>query len=382
MVVGTALGFSDWGTVALAVALAFVFGYTLTSVPLLRAGMALSAVVPIALATDTVSIAVMEVVDNAIMLVVPGALEAGLGDLLFWGSLSIALVIAGLFALPVNRWLLARGKGHAVVHETGIHGGPPTRVSPRSRPSPPCSARSCCWPSCSRSPGGAMLARMPAPRLESPRLVLREFTPADVAPYAATIADPEVMRFMGSGWRYRLKRGMAGVLASVSHAEARLDLRRIRRHWERHGWGEWAVEERAGGELVGRVGFKYHPDFTADPCQVEIGWLLARRFWGRGYATEAAEMALAEGFGRLGLERVVSISSPAERALGRRDARPGHGRGGAHPLARARRDLDRYRSLELGGLNERPKRRSALTESSCADQPSSASARDESTTIG
>jgi len=162
-----------------------------------------------------------------------------------------------------------------------------------------------------------MLALMPAPRLESPRLVMREFTPADVAPYAATIADPEVMRFMGSGWRYRLKRGMAGVLASVSHAEARIDLRRIRQHWERHGWGEWAVEERAGGELAGRVGFKYHPDFTADSSHVEIGWLLARRFWGRGYATEAAGMALAEGFGRLGLERVVSISAPAnERSIG------------------------------------------------------------------
>ncbi len=88
MVVGTALGFSDWGTIALAVALAFLFGYSLTSLPLLRAGMALSAVVPIALATDTVSIAVMEVVDNAIMLAVPGAMEAGLANTLFWGSLS------------------------------------------------------------------------------------------------------------------------------------------------------------------------------------------------------------------------------------------------------------------------------------------------------
>src|SRR4030095_4357958 len=82
MAIGTALGFSDWGTVALAVALAFVFGYTLTSLPLLRAGLALSAVVPIALATDTVSIGVMEVVDNAIIVAVPGALEAGLGDVL------------------------------------------------------------------------------------------------------------------------------------------------------------------------------------------------------------------------------------------------------------------------------------------------------------
>jgi Domain of unknown function (DUF4396) len=128
MVVGTALGFSDWGTIALAVALAFLFGYTLTSLPLLRAGLALSAVVPIALASDTISIGIMEVVDNGIMLAIPGAMEAGLGDVLFWGALSVALVIAGAFAFPANRWLIARGKGHAAVHETGIHGGPPVRL--------------------------------------------------------------------------------------------------------------------------------------------------------------------------------------------------------------------------------------------------------------
>jgi hypothetical protein len=128
MAIGTALGFSDWGTVALAVALAFVFGYSLTSLPLLRAGLALGAVVPIALASDTLSIAVMEIVDNAIVLIIPGALDAGLGDTLFWGALAVALVLAGVAALPVNRWLIARGKGHAVVHETGIHGGPSPRL--------------------------------------------------------------------------------------------------------------------------------------------------------------------------------------------------------------------------------------------------------------
>jgi hypothetical protein len=128
MIIGTALGWSDWGTVALAVALAFLFGYTLTSLPLLRGGLALSAVIPIALATDTLSIAVMEVVDNAIMLAIPGAMEAGLDNLLFWGSLSVALAIAGFAAFPVNRWLLQRGKGHAAVHRTGIHGGPSPRV--------------------------------------------------------------------------------------------------------------------------------------------------------------------------------------------------------------------------------------------------------------
>src|SRR3954462_3283162 len=128
MLIGTALGFSNAGTVVLSVALAFVFGYGLTSLPLLRAGLALAVVAPIALASDTLSIATMEVVDNAIMLVIPGALDAGLGDMLFWGSLAFSLAIAGAFALPVNRWLLARGKGHAAVHETGIHGGLPPRV--------------------------------------------------------------------------------------------------------------------------------------------------------------------------------------------------------------------------------------------------------------
>ena len=128
LAIGTAAGFSNLGTIALAIALAFLFGYTLTSLPLLRAGMALSAVIPIALASDTLSIATMEIVDNVIVLAIPGAMEAGLGDLLFWGSLSFALVVAGAVAMPVNRWLIARGKGHVAVHETGIHGGPPVRV--------------------------------------------------------------------------------------------------------------------------------------------------------------------------------------------------------------------------------------------------------------
>jgi Domain of unknown function (DUF4396) len=126
--IGTALGWSDLATIALAIVLAFFFGYALTSLPLLRAGFALAVVVPIALASDTLSIAVMEIVDNAILLIIPGAMDAGLGDVLFWGSLSVALVVAGAFALPVNRWLIARGKGHAVVHETGVHGGPSPRL--------------------------------------------------------------------------------------------------------------------------------------------------------------------------------------------------------------------------------------------------------------
>jgi protein-S-isoprenylcysteine O-methyltransferase Ste14 len=128
MVIGTAIGLSDWGTVGLAVALAFLFGYTLTSWPLLRAGFAVAAVVPIALATDTVSIAIMEIVDNAIIVLIPGALEAGIADALFWASLAVALVLAGAAAFPVNRRLIARGRGHAVLHETGIHGGPSPRT--------------------------------------------------------------------------------------------------------------------------------------------------------------------------------------------------------------------------------------------------------------
>src|SRR3954451_23858683 len=128
LAIGTALGFSNWATIGLGVALAFVFGYTLTSLPLLRAGFALAAVVPIALASDTFSIAVMEVVDKAVVLVVPGAMDAGLDTLLFWGSLAFSLAVAFVAAVPVNRWLIARGKGHAAVHRTGVHGGPSPRI--------------------------------------------------------------------------------------------------------------------------------------------------------------------------------------------------------------------------------------------------------------
>jgi hypothetical protein len=122
LAIGTALGLSNLATIVLAVVLAFFFGYALTSLPLLRSGMALGAVIPIAFASDTLSIATMEVIDNLIVLAVPGAMDAGLDSLLFWASLAFALVIAGLVAWPVNRWLIARGKGHAVVHRTGVHG--------------------------------------------------------------------------------------------------------------------------------------------------------------------------------------------------------------------------------------------------------------------
>jgi hypothetical protein len=114
--IGTALGWRNLPTIVLAIVLAFFFGYALTSWPLLRSGLALAAVVPIALAADTLSITVMEIVDNAILLVIPGAMEAGLADLLFWASLAFALAVAWVAAFPVNRWLIARGRGHAVVH--------------------------------------------------------------------------------------------------------------------------------------------------------------------------------------------------------------------------------------------------------------------------
>ena len=114
--IGTALGWGNFETIVLAIVLAFLFGYSFTVVPLLRSGLALAAVLPLALAADTFSITVMEIVDNAIILVIPGAMEAGLADLLFWGSLALALAIAWVAAFPLNRWLISKGRGHALVH--------------------------------------------------------------------------------------------------------------------------------------------------------------------------------------------------------------------------------------------------------------------------
>ena len=116
MVIGTALGWSTWPTVALAVVLAFVFGYALTMRGVLRAGVGLAVALRIALAADTLSIAVMEILDNAVMVAVPGAMEAGLTSPLFWGALAFALLVAFVLTTPVNRWMISRGRGHAVVH--------------------------------------------------------------------------------------------------------------------------------------------------------------------------------------------------------------------------------------------------------------------------
>jgi len=121
MVIGTALGWGDAATIALAVVLAFAFGYALTMRPLLAAGLPVSRAARLAFASDSVSIAIMEGVDNLIMLIVPGAMDAPLDSFLFWASLAVALALAAAAAFPANRYLIARGRGHAVVH--AFHAG-------------------------------------------------------------------------------------------------------------------------------------------------------------------------------------------------------------------------------------------------------------------
>lgn len=117
MVIGTYLGLANMTTVTISVILAFVFGYLLTLKPLLHNGVALRTALGLAFASDTLSIATMEVIDNAVMLVIPGAMDAGLGTVLFWGSLAVSLVLAFFAAVPVNRWLISKGRGHALVHQ-------------------------------------------------------------------------------------------------------------------------------------------------------------------------------------------------------------------------------------------------------------------------
>ena len=121
MVIGTAWGWSNSATVLISIVLAFVSGYGLTLLPLLRAGMGLVAALGLALASDTLSITIMEIVDNAVVLLIPGAMDAGLTDWLFWASLAVSLVLAGVAAFPANRWLISRGRGHALVHKHHGH---------------------------------------------------------------------------------------------------------------------------------------------------------------------------------------------------------------------------------------------------------------------
>lgn len=117
MVIGTALGWGNLPTTILAIVLAFFFGYSLTLRGVLRSGLGLQAAVRVALAADTLSIAVMELVDNGVIVLWPGAMDAELTDLLFWGALAISLAIAFVVTVPVNKWMIGRGKGHAVVHQ-------------------------------------------------------------------------------------------------------------------------------------------------------------------------------------------------------------------------------------------------------------------------
>jgi hypothetical protein len=121
MVISTALGWHNVANIVLSIVLAFVFGYALTVRPVLASGLNLRRAIGVALAADTVSIAVMELVDNATLVAIPRALDAGLGDLLFWASLVGSLVIAFVVTVPVNRWMISRGRGHAVVHEYHAH---------------------------------------------------------------------------------------------------------------------------------------------------------------------------------------------------------------------------------------------------------------------
>jgi hypothetical protein len=122
VVIGTALDLHDAVTIGLAVVLAFLFGYSLTMLPLLRAGLATVTAIPLAFASDSFSIAVMEIVDNGVLLAVPGAMDAALSSFLFWGSLALALAVAFVFAFPLNRYLIERGRGHAVIHAYHGHG--------------------------------------------------------------------------------------------------------------------------------------------------------------------------------------------------------------------------------------------------------------------
>ena len=121
MILATWWGWGDVASIFLAIVLAFFFGYGLTSLPLLRSGMSVRQVAPLAFASDTASIGTMEIVDNLFVVIVPGALAAGLGDGLFWWSLAVGLLIAGTIAYPLNRWLISRGKGHAVMHAHHAH---------------------------------------------------------------------------------------------------------------------------------------------------------------------------------------------------------------------------------------------------------------------
>jgi len=146
------------------------------------------------------------------------------------------------------------------------------------------------------------------PRLETARTWLRPWSVCDTKDYARILRDPQVTRYLGCGLKYSAKRALASVIAMVSDVEARWGIHKLMRHWQRWGFGEWAVEEKASGELIGRIGLTHHPTWIADNAKVEIGWLLARNAWGRGLATEGARACLGYAFGSVKLQRIVSIT--------------------------------------------------------------------------
>ena len=141
----------------------------------------------------------------------------------------------------------------------------------------------------SRGPG------LPIPTLETPRLLLREWRDEDVAPYAAINADAEVRRFMDPA-------------RPLTEAEAALEIDHLKEHWQRLGFGHWAVELRETGELIGRTGIKRHPDWEPDPLNTEVGWLYARSAWGKGIATEGAIEAVRFCLEEVGSREVISIA--------------------------------------------------------------------------
>jgi RimJ/RimL family protein N-acetyltransferase len=148
------------------------------------------------------------------------------------------------------------------------------------------------------------------PRIETGRLVLRGWHRADLGPYQRMLDDPAVMRFMGAGAKYRVKRVVARLVSRVSTLEAARDLVRRAERWREQGWGDWALELKHTGELIGRAGFERLPDWTADETDVELGWLLAQSAWGQGLATEAAHAALQFGFANPRFTRLVSTAFP------------------------------------------------------------------------
>ena len=149
------------------------------------------------------------------------------------------------------------------------------------------------------------------PGLETARLRLRAWDEGDVEAYARILADREAMRYLGFGLGASARHAAAATAFPVARTQARRAIARYRRHWVAHGFGQWVIEEKQRGELIGRIGLFKHPDWTADRTNDEVGWLLARSTWGNGFATEGGRASLGFAFGQLGLPRVVSITQPA-----------------------------------------------------------------------